>query len=147
MIKIKKNSSSNGFTLVEMVVVIAIIAIIMAISTPQILKALRSAQKKADYANAKLIAYAFYQWSYENGQELNSVITDNDWHMIDSDNVTGFTNFNLGQFITGGLPKPKFNKNYSFYYKIDTDGVFKIYAGDETNKYLLYPDGDLNNYK
>ena len=48
----------KGFTLIELIIVIAIIAIISAIAIPKLLNSKDDANTKADIANAKTIANA-----------------------------------------------------------------------------------------
>ena len=58
--KLKKNS---GFTLVEMLIVVAIIAILVAVSVPMILSNLEKVRQATDEANmrsAQGVAYAYY---------------------------------------------------------------------------------------
>lgn len=57
MIKIlNKKKKSKGFTLIELIIVIAIIAILAAISIPKFGEVKKNANLKADIANAKTIA-------------------------------------------------------------------------------------------
>lgn len=49
----KKLGKKNGFTLVEMLIVIAIIAILIAISIPMVNSSLENARKAVDQSNAR----------------------------------------------------------------------------------------------
>ena len=53
-----KNKKKKGFTLIELIIVIAIIAIIAAIAIPRFGKVSQDAKLKSDVANAKNIANA-----------------------------------------------------------------------------------------
>lgn len=57
----ENKKKKKGFTLIEMVVVIAIIAIIAGIAIPQAFKSLNKSKATADIANAKTIANAITQ--------------------------------------------------------------------------------------
>lgn len=133
----------NGFTLIELVVVISIIGLIVSTATPQVLRTIRDAQKRADSQTARHIAYAFLMWQEESGKSLSEIIPDANFHKIDSDQIGGASGFRLSKYITGSLPRPRLNKNYYFYYKYESL-VLKIYAGDDSNRWELFPEFDKN---
>jgi prepilin-type N-terminal cleavage/methylation domain-containing protein len=61
-----RNSRKSGFTLVEIMIVVAIIGLLAAIAIPNFVKARTSAQKNACIANLKQIEGAKEQWALEN---------------------------------------------------------------------------------
>jgi prepilin-type N-terminal cleavage/methylation domain-containing protein len=63
--KININSKSSGFTLVEIMIVVAIIALLAAIAIPNFVKARTSSQKTACIANLKQIDGAKATWAME----------------------------------------------------------------------------------
>jgi len=132
----------KGFTLIELVVVVAILGVIIAIAVPQVLKNVNKARRSADIQNARHIAYAFYLFEEDSGKSLNVLIPDNNFHKIDSDVVSLSPPYSikLSDYISGGVPKPVYRRSYYFYYKLDS--VLKVYSGDGTNFYELFPSVD-----
>lgn len=59
-------SRTAGFTLVEIMIVVAIIGLLAAIAIPNFVKARSTAQKNACIANLKQIDGAVQQWALEN---------------------------------------------------------------------------------
>jgi prepilin-type N-terminal cleavage/methylation domain-containing protein len=59
-------SRKSGFTLVEIMIVVAIIGLLAAIAIPNFVKARTTAQKNACIANLKQIDGANQQWALEN---------------------------------------------------------------------------------
>lgn len=63
----KKLSNKRGFTLMEMLIVIAIIAVLVTILVPAVGSSLRKAREAADVANLRA-AYAQYQLAWVEGK-------------------------------------------------------------------------------
>jgi prepilin-type N-terminal cleavage/methylation domain-containing protein len=61
-----KTNRKSGFTLVEIMIVVAIIGLLAAIAIPNFVKARTTAQKNACIANLKQIDGAKEQWALEN---------------------------------------------------------------------------------
>ena len=61
-----KTNRKSGFTLVEIMIVVAIIGLLAAIAIPNFVKARTTAQKNACIANLKQIEGAKEQWALEN---------------------------------------------------------------------------------
>lgn len=61
-----KNHRKSGFTLVEIMIVVAIIGLLAAIAIPNFVKARLTAQKNACIQNLKQIDSAKEQWAMEN---------------------------------------------------------------------------------
>ena len=62
----KLTSRKSGFTLVEIMIVVAIIGLLAAIAIPNFVKARQSSQKNACIANLKQIDGAKATWALEN---------------------------------------------------------------------------------
>ena len=71
-------SRKSGFTLVEIMIVVAIIGLLAAIAIPNFVKARTTAQKNACIANLKQIDGGIQQWALENKKAgTDTVTTDN----------------------------------------------------------------------
>lgn len=69
----KQLKDENGFTLIEMLVVIFIIGVIIAIALPNFMSAGEKAQQRADEANKRLIGAQADNYYLENGEYPSSV--------------------------------------------------------------------------
>ncbi|MBR1863973.1 MAG: type II secretion system protein [Ruminococcus sp.] len=79
MNKNEGNRSRCGFTLVELVVVIAIIGILAVIIVPQLLNWVHKAQKKADIVSAKMIGTATAALITEDDEAYRSFYSPQSW--------------------------------------------------------------------
>jgi len=75
-------SNTAGFTLVEIMIVVAIIGLLAAIAIPNFVKARTTAQKNACIANLKQIDGGIQQWALENKKAGSDAVT--------SDNVKDY---------------------------------------------------------
>lgn len=75
----KTNSRKNGgFTLVEIMIVVAIIGLLAAIAIPNFVKARTTAQTNACIANLKQIQGAIEQWALETKKGPSSTVALSD---------------------------------------------------------------------
>jgi prepilin-type N-terminal cleavage/methylation domain-containing protein len=73
----KINTSRNaGFTLVEIMIVVAIIGLLAAIAIPNFVKARATSQKNACINNLRQIDSAIQQWALENGAVDGAAVTE-----------------------------------------------------------------------
>jgi prepilin-type N-terminal cleavage/methylation domain-containing protein len=66
--KTMKNNRKGGFTLVEIMIVVAIIGLLAAIAIPNFVKARQTAQQNACLNNLRIIDAAKQQWALEKGK-------------------------------------------------------------------------------
>lgn len=85
--RIQKNRKA-GFTLVEIMIVVAIIGLLAAIAIPNFVRARQTAQTNACINNLRQIDGAKEQWALENNAADGDTVTQAD----------------IGTFIKGGFP-------------------------------------------
>lgn len=110
----KNLKKKKGFTLVELVVVIAILLILVAIAIPRFTKSNLSAQAAAHNLNVKELKNAAVMYSIENPESTGAI-----------------TQENLTPYFEGKFPKPvKALKKDSFSVSIDKNGNVTVTPGE-----------------
>lgn len=75
----KSNKLRAGFTLVEIMIVVAIIALLAAIAVPGFLRARKRSQASRVVNDLRLIDAAVDQYAIENNKTSGSAVNTNDW--------------------------------------------------------------------
>ncbi len=75
----KLNKNRGGFTLVEIMIVVAIIALLAAIAVPGFLRARKRSQASRIINDLRLIDSAVDQYAIENNKSSGTVVNTADW--------------------------------------------------------------------
>ena len=71
-------NGSRGFSLIEIMIVVAIICLLAAIAIPNFIRARQTAQKNACIANLKQLQGAIQVWAIDTGAASNATFTTAD---------------------------------------------------------------------
>lgn len=120
----------EGFTLIELIIVIAILAIIAAIAIPNILGAVDNSRRSADVANAKMILNAAGQVQAKHADLTPAAGTYGITSGNLADDGTNPVTFQeaLGVALNGAVPEPKF-AGTQFDLVVASDGTMSVQVG------------------
>ena len=104
-----QTSNKSGFTLVEIMIVVAIIGLLAAIAIPNFIKARTTAQMNACINNLRQIDGAIQQWALENKKDTTATVTFPDISSYLKNSVicpSGGTSFATSYSLTTVASKP-----------------------------------------
>lgn len=97
----KRTKRQKGFSLIELLVVVAIILIIAAIAIPALLQARKSANESAAVGNLRALASAEFTYASRNSQNFGTLANLNSQGYVDN-------RFSQGGSVAGGF---QYNEN------------------------------------
>lgn len=135
MKKTEKKQNQKGFSLVEMIIVMAIMAIIVAVAIPAFSGLRATANKNTDIATGKTIAVATATWLAQ-----QSAITGADTDIpVTGAGAADSLVESLNQNLEGAaLPKPKTNPTGNFVVRYSPAGDITVTNGGDP-VVTLYP--------
>lgn len=144
----RKNLDKKGFTLAELLIIVAIIAILVAIAIPIFKTQLRKARHAVDLANARSI-YAELSADYlSNGRQTyywlsNDGDPDGEFHIDSRTNVEGNYNYAASEACMGTIVQIyDENDNLIDSYTFNGTGDFDVVCGtDNTAPYVTFEGG------
>jgi competence protein ComGC len=83
----KKHAARMAFTLVEIMIIVGIIALLLAVAIPNIIRSRTTSQTNACISNLKQLDSAKHQWAVENGKTDSDAPTPYDLQNYLRDNL------------------------------------------------------------
>lgn len=121
MNKIRNRKNNKGFSLVELIIVIAIMAILAGILIPQFVKYISSSKVSGDIQQAENIYNAVAaQYADSQGTAPTGMTYDGNKHIVDKDVAEAL---DMGK----AAPTCKVDSTYKFMYSCDDKGTVAVY--------------------
>lgn len=139
-----KRKNNKGFSLVELIIVIAIMAILVGVLAPQFAKYLGKSKTATDVQNAQQMASAISaQWAEDQTQtdSTKTKLPDPGTYDVSTAGTANSAEEKI-QKVIGGNPQVKADSGKKFLVKWADDGKVEVYVGtskDDANKKMLYP--------
>lgn len=122
----KKELSNKGFSLVELIIVIAIMAVLVGLLAPQYFKYVDNSRVATDISNSEELATVFGV-AFANGQ-------------ITPGTYTGTENAAMGPTVDiANWPELKYSQGTSWQVTLSGDGVTSVYIGCGGTYYEGFP--------
>lgn len=141
-----KKMNNKGFSLVELIIVIAIMAILAGAIAPALIRYIDKSRKSNDISAAKTIKTAVE--TALGNEDVYTDIMSYPGSVFDADpaslaNLGASAKTEISQNL-GTIPVPKYKKNgvTGFYWEAETSGTVKVYVGTSSAKtsYELAPE-------
>lgn len=148
LVPAKKIKSKKGFTMVELVVVIAILAILSAIAIPVVAATTRSSVVSKAKTNASTIEYAFKEADAAVAGEDNTIYIHASTNTIQISEVVAANNLEQiiqPEHLFGTLYYPVICKS-KVYFAVDSNNDGKFDANDKTIDGTKLPDDAIALY-
>ena len=135
MNKKQKSLTNKGFSLVELIIVIAIMAVLIGVLAPQYLKYVKKSKVSTDVTNAQEMASAINVAISDETIGVTGITGDGTTTVAGGTPVTGINGFTA-------VPKSKVDDTRTWVFTYDaTNGVTKITLGGTE----IYPDASSYN--
>lgn len=135
-----KRKNNKGFSLVELIIVIAIMAILVGVLAPQFAKYLGKSKTATDIQNAQQMASAISAQFAEDATKSTDKIlpkVETKYNVTDGASKEE----KAVQDVIGGKAQVKEGTDNKFFVTWDENGKVTVYVGaDDTTKTTLYPD-------
>ena len=128
----KKEMNNKGFSLVELIIVIAIMAVLVGLLAPQYLKYVNNSKVSADVTNAQSLATAF-NVAMADGKTLDPSYSGNGNSTLTAPGVNITT-----------WPETKYVAGSKWTVTIDDNGVSKVTLTVNSVEYECYPNPDAS---
>jgi type IV pilus assembly protein PilA len=130
MLRKALNKKKKGFTLIELIIVIAIIAILAAVALPKFMEMRENANIKADIATAKNL-----------NTVVSALVADNKLSTNQNIDVTAGNGTITGQLQDTPAYKASTIKGQHVWVRIDANGDVSVYHDSVSSGTEIYPHG------
>ena len=130
----QKKLNNKGFSLVELIIVIAIMAVLIGLLAPQFLKYVQRSKYSTDIKNGQEIATVIQTLISDNGVTADET-------GVEFSASTAFTKAKEAKMMGATAPESKVSKDNKFYvtYKVDTGEVIVTIGTAATGGSQIYP--------